>query len=112
MTKNEFDTLPTQERLDKINYFLNILHKEKENILQQHYHCDQCKEYFPKNNVKVEEKIETHYECVFTDAGYGDDDRFADVTYSYIYGICPYCGSRNFIKRIYLYSNNERGKYQ
>lgn len=34
MTKNEFDLLPVKERLEKIDYFLNILHQEKRNILQ------------------------------------------------------------------------------
>lgn len=111
MTKSEFNLLPAKERLEKIDYFLNALKEERKTILNTHYYCGSCESYFPKNNVKIKEEIETHCECVFTDCGYGDDDRFADVTYSYVYGICPYCGARKFINRIYLFQKNERGRY-
>ena len=46
MTKNEFDLLPVKERLEKIDYFLNILHQEKRNILQQHEGLHTTKSYF------------------------------------------------------------------
>lgn len=72
----------------------NLLFKE---LIEEHGkkydQCPKCKEYFSVNE-KIEHvgRQESEVECVYQDAGYGDDDEFATVTRHNIYSICPLCG--------------------
>lgn len=70
--------------------------------------CLNCKKFFKEDSLVVSNYQETNVEVVFTDAGYGDDDRIADVTRLHEVIRCPDCGKEIRHKSIYLYSRNER----
>ena len=69
--------------------------------------CKECGKYSLKSKFKlgIEEKLVKGV-CVYRDCGYGDDDQYADVTYSVLYGICPYCGGKNERDRITIKEEN------
>lgn len=70
--------------------------------------CANCDRFFKESDLTVSSHYETSVEMVFVDAGYGDDDRIADVTRLHEVIICPHCGKEISHKSTYLYSRNER----
>jgi hypothetical protein len=50
-------------------------------------------------------------ECVFRDAGYGDDDIFADCSYVVLNAICPYCKAKIETARHRMSYSNERDRW-
>lgn len=88
--------------------FFEDYRKEKLKNLE---YCDKCHEYYAKNQWKEIQRKETHNECTFTDAGYGDDNLFGDVTALYIYKICPMCKKEKYKDRLVLKIENEKRRY-
>lgn len=70
--------------------------------------CHECKKYSLTKSFKSKEEVETYTETTYIDAGYGDDDKIGEVTYLITYSICPNCGSKKQLKKMYLYTKNER----
>ena len=64
-------------------------------------HCKQIVSYDFKDFSKVDKEIE-YDKCIYTDGGYGDDDRFADVEYAVFYKKCPYCSNDYLVNKIFL----------
>lgn len=70
--------------------------------------CSKCKKYSLTKNFKSIDEVETFTETTYTDAGYGDDDKIGEVTYLITYAICPKCGNKKEVKKMYMYTQNER----
>ena len=80
---------------------------------QKHYvFCEKCKKYIRKSRMKTISETKTvRGVCVYTDAGYGDDDMFADVTYNFTYWVCPKCGERKVKFKNKIRETNLRRRY-
>ena len=113
MDRQEFDNLSINKKINLIDEYMEVLTKEKKKLLDDSYYCGSCHQYFEKLHWGYKSEEETHKGvCVFTDAGYGDDDRYSDVTYKVLYAVCPYCGTRREISKIYIKQENERGRWE
>ncbi len=113
MTREEFDELSINKKINLIDEYMEVLTKEKKKLLDDSYYCKECKQYFEKLHWGHRTEEELHKGvCVFTDAGYGDDDEYADVTYRIYYLVCPYCGARKEFSKIKLKEENRRGRWK
>lgn len=74
--------------------------------------CTGCDSYFKPEDLTEGSYKETTTECVYTDAGYGDDDEYAEVTRIYIVKRCPKCGKELDRKSFYLGESNRRCRTQ
>lgn len=123
MDRNKLETklrgiLVSRDIKDQLNILsdfdvcINKLRKELQSKIDTDYcYCNNCNNYFLKAELQTESELKTEYgQCVYTDAGYGDDDEFADVTYRYIWYICPNCHSKILKKRYYISESNRRGR--
>lgn len=72
------------------------------------YRCASCGKHSPKEEWKKTSRKETTTECTYTDAGYGDDDMFGEVTRLNTYRACPICGAEEKIDSMWLHTENER----
>lgn len=55
--------------------------------------CPNCHKSYPVNKFEVDTEVDKiQRECVYSDSGYGDDDRYADILYLTINIECPLCG--------------------
>jgi hypothetical protein len=70
--------------------------------------CDACKKYYSKTKVQSCYVHETRTETIYVDAGYGDNDMIGDVRYFVEYKICPRCGNKQEIGKMYIETKNER----
>ena len=64
-------------------------------------HCKKIVSYDFKDIFTVRKEIE-YDKCVYTDGGYGDDDRFADLEYAVYYKKCPHCSNQYIIQKSFL----------
>ena len=112
MTREEYDNCSITEKIDLINKYMETLTEKKKELLDNSYYCNKCNQYFEKIHWGHRTEEELHKGiCVFTDAGYGDDDEYADVTYKVYYLVCPYCGARKEFSKIAIKEENRRGRY-
>lgn len=112
MNREEFDKLPVETRLALIKKYKTALFEEEFNLKKDNYHCISCGTYFARNEAHFESTNETvKGECVFRDAGYGDDDRFADCEYVVLRVVCPKCGKKKETARHRLKYMNERDRW-
>lgn len=80
------------ERLeDCVNEISAKIEQRKHQIKKDRVCCSSCKLYFKPNPKKwyKQERIENR--TSYTDAGYGDDDRYADYKITSYYELCPKC---------------------
>lgn len=120
MTKKDFDSfikeslkdLPLEEQeeiLKKIQYtwLPNIKEKLNKRIVKSYFKCSKCGRYSLKKRFKITYGTElVKGVTVYTDAGYGDDDELADVTYSVKYRVCPLCKELTEESRYYESESN------
>lgn len=100
------------KQLDVLKEVENTLFEEyKKEKLKNVEYCNNCHEYYVKTQWEEIQRKETHYECTFSDSGYGDDDLFGDVTSLYIYKICPMCKKEKYKDRLVLKIENEKRRY-
>ena len=98
------------ELLEKIHnvWMPEIIDKETNNYSL----CPNCKRYIQKNEYISETKrIVSKNECIYRDAGYGEDDEYADVTYLVCYKRCPKCKRKEIISKTPLTAENVHTKY-
>lgn len=126
MTKRKFENfieenlknLPLEkqeELLDKISnkWIPDIEDKFHKKIEKGYKKCSKCNKYFLKTKYTKTWETETYKdELVYSDAGYGDDDEYADVTYNIEYLICPSCGAKNENKKMYLHMKNRHKRWE
>lgn len=120
MTKRDFNSFINQnlkglslekklELLCKIqNLWLPDIKKKLNDKLDKNYiKCSKCKKYSLIKSFKYKNKKEIrHGVTVYRDAGYGDDDEIADVTYSVDYVVCPICGGLTETNRYKIGESN------
>ena len=120
MTKREFENLifdtMSDLSLEKQEEFLNkvysiwlpdIMKKFSKKISKKYAKCGHCGKYSFIHEFKtISKKEEFKDVIVHTDAGYGDNDQMADVTYLITYSICPKCNANTEKSRMYLSENN------
>lgn len=89
---------------------LNELREEIEaKIDKKYYYCEECKKYYYKKDWGTEDTEQTRCEIVYIDAGYGDDDEVADITYHIKYRICPvHKDHKIVVSKVPLSSTNRR----
>ena len=111
-SREEFEKLPIEEKLKRLDDFKDRIIEEKRSILEDAFYCEKCKTYHYKSDVKTDSRKETRNELTYTDAGYGDDDMYGDVTYLLLIDICPNCGYEKVKKKYYLSTANERRRWE
>ena len=113
----ELNGLPVKDRIDKLNKIKNDAERElikvRKDLQENYIYCEKCSGYYPKANLQTVSDTEVIIgECVYTDAGYGDDDMFADVAYLVTSYVCPNCGNKVKEKgRSILSTSNRRDRW-
>ena len=110
-----FDTLKNKN----VNTAKNQLSKLKSNISKIYDELTKgykfcgccCKFSLPEKWVRSQEEKEIKNVCVYSDCGYGDDDRYADITYLIDYEICPLCKGKEMKYKWEISRKNERGRW-
>ena len=124
MTKREFQKIINEnleglslekqkELLHKMEYkwLPEITGKLDRKLSNNYVYCSNCKKYALKKDLKLLFKeVEFKDQVVFIDAGYGDNDEFADVTYLVNYYTCPYCKADIEKSKMYLSEKNRHSK--
>lgn len=77
-------------------------------IREGYTRCQECRKHSKTEEFETQCATETQVECTYTDAGYGDDDCYGDVTYLNTYSICPKCGHKTRTSHKWLRTENER----
>ena len=85
--------------LEKMKLWLDELIAQKK---EKNIYCYNCKKYSPESKFKQISAHEIRNQSIHIDAGYGDDDTYGDVEYFVTYSICPCCGHKKEIDKIYL----------
>ena len=96
---------------DRVEDVLKELEEEiYTKINRKYYYCEECKKYYYKKDWGTEDTKEIRYgDIVYIDAGYGDDDEVADVTYHVKYRICPiHKDHKIVVSRVPISSTNRR----
>ena len=125
MKKRDFETfikgilkdLPLEKQEDilkKIQHkWLPDIQKKLSNRIKKNYFkCSKCGRYSLKKRFDIiydQELVKGV--TVYSDAGYGDDDKFADVTYSVEYLVCPICKGLTEKSRYPIAESNRRGRW-
>lgn len=110
MNKTEFNKFLSETignlPIEKQEKELDKLTKYKEDYLaklkKNHTCCTKCHKYSKTKEFTQVNEVRRNIETTFTDAGYGDDDRYGEVEYIYQYLICPICKFKNYKNRIYV----------
>ena len=71
--------------------------------------CPQCGKYSSTKEYSISfERELVRGQLVYTDCGYGDDDKFADVLYDVEYLTCPCCKEKFEKRRHYISESNRK----
>lgn len=122
MTKREFETflkhtiadLPIHQQekfLKRLQYkWMPEINRDfQEKISKKYLKCTYCNKYYLLTSYSIISNIELRKGIlVYTDAGYGDDDKIADVTYNVSYYLCPVCGRKMEKDRYQISETNRR----
>ena len=111
-SRREFESLPITEKLKRLDDFKERIIEEKKSILDSAFYCEKCKTYHYKSDVKTTSRQETRNELTYCDAGYGDDDMYGDVTYLFIYEVCPNCGYEKVKNKFFMSVKNEKRRWE
>ena len=69
----------------------HLAEKRKQAITDGKLKCKECGHYFKSNPKKQYETKHVAHKIVYWDAGYDDDDRYADFEVADLYEKCPKC---------------------
>lgn len=98
------------EHIDDIPDF--IKGERRQDVREGHIYCAGCLELRPESAFHEEQRTETNIEQTHTDAGWGDDDKFGEVTRLNTYRICDACGQESKIDSVHLSTRNEKTRWQ
>lgn len=68
-----------------------LVETRKKAITKDKRKCKECGHYFKPNPKKQYTTKRIANKCTYCDAGYGDDDRYADFEVTDLYENCPKC---------------------
>lgn len=74
--------------------------KTKNKIEKKYIYCYTCKKYHLAKSYTIVERDANSTICVYSDAGYGDDDEYANCIYHITERVCPKCKERTEIKSV------------
>ena len=94
-----------EKELEKISGYVDeYIQKIKKNKTQ----CKSCGKWSPTKDFKTEKEIASRVQHTYSDAGYGDDDKYGEVEYLYTYQICPLCKEKQVADTKYLRTKWEK----
>ena len=123
MTKREFDRFITESLKDlplekqeillskMLEWTRQSVEKFEQRMKKSYVKCSKCGKYLMKIRLTVVNENILECKCIYSDAGYGYDDVFADVTYNVESYICPYCGEKIEKNRYELSESNKRNRW-
>ena len=79
-----------------------LVETRKKAITKDRKMCRECGYYFKPNPKKQYTTKRIANKCTYCDAGYGDDDRYADFEVTDLYENCPKCHKPVAIKLAYF----------
>ena len=79
-----------------------LVETRKKVITKDRIMCKECGHYFKPNPKKQYTTKRIANKCTYWDAGYGDDDRYADFEVTDLYENCPKCHKPVAIKLAYF----------
>lgn len=95
-----------------VNFIESAIEEQADFLRDGYSMCQSCGEYIPIDVFENESRMETRCEQTYTDAGYGDDDCFGDITRYNTYRVCPKCGSEVLVDSMYMGTKNEKTRTQ
>ena len=114
--KENLKNLPLEEQEEILNsigseWLPAIKDKLNRRIEKSYYKCSKCGRYSLKKRFKTSngERLVKGV-TVYSDAGYGDDDEIADITYSVKYLVCPFCNGLTEQSKYPLVESNRRSR--
>lgn len=112
--KNAFyDTLSyVLKRDDSIDVIHDFVKRRQNSLYDDHIYCAGCLSLRPRDEFHEESRKETEWEQTYTDAGYGDDDTFGEVTRLNTYRICDHCGKEVKIDSMWMSTRNEKSRWE
>ena len=120
MNKREFEKIITESMnglsIEKKEEFLKkvqsiwlpeIQEKFQKEVSKKYTKCYKCGKYSLTSDFEeVHEQVEHKGVIVYVDAGYGDNDEIADVTYLMQYSICPKCKNKKILSKTFISERN------
>lgn len=120
MNKRDFEKIIKESMdglsLEKKEEFLNkvkskwlpeIQEKFNKNVAKKYTKCWECGKYSLTSDFKkIHEQVEHEGVLVYVDAGYGENDEVADVTYLMHYSICPKCKHKKLLSKKFVSEKN------
>ena len=103
---------PLDIKIRQCDMWINQLREEKRRLVESANYCKECNSYYPKEDAGTETSTKVCTECVYQDAGYGDDDEYAEVTRLVTYDICPLCGGKSYRNSIVLKQGPSKKRWQ
>lgn len=79
-----------------------LVETRKKAITKDRRMCKECGHYFKPNPKKQYTTKRIANKCTYCDAGYGDDDRYADFEVTDLYENCPKCHKPTIIRSAYF----------
>lgn len=98
-----------EEFLKKVqsNWLPEIQEKFYKEVSKKYTKCWECGKYSLTSDFEnIHEQVEHKGVIVYVDAGYGDNDEIADVTYLMRYAICPKCKHKKLLKKTFISEKN------
>lgn len=83
----------------------------KKNIFNTYRKCCKCNEYFLRSEFKKSNSKITNEETTYTDAGYGDNDKYGEVEYMIDYLECPKCHYKETVNKHFIRILWEKDRY-
>lgn len=99
--------VPKEKQVQKIEQMISWLKELIEKKKENRTYCRSCQNYILTKSFKEVSQREVRHETIYTDCGYGDDDTHGDVEYMVIYRVCPVCGQKEQIKKLYIRTISE-----
>ena len=90
-TNIELDNL---QKIDEVLQELSTkINNRQQDLVKGKCFCSKCKHFFKPNPKKWYDSSHIENRTCYTDAGYGDDDRYCDYTITEYFQLCPNCNA-------------------
>lgn len=101
------------EKIKNLKISLAAAETELKDATQGMTFCRTCGKYLSEEDIMVGCYKEVERGAlVYQGCGYGDDDKFADVTYLITVYRCPYCGGELKKRKLFDSEENRHSRYQ